>query len=78
MERLADRLLRIKEKFKKAEKEESQVEGRLGAEKKQLQEEYDCETVAEAKKEIKQLEKKLPEMQEELEKGVKELEEELG
>lgn len=77
MSQLADRLLRIKEKFEKAEREASQVEGRLQAGKEQLQEEYGCKTVAEAKKEVKQLEGKLPEMQEELETGVEELEEEL-
>lgn len=70
-----DRLIDMKEKVESKKTEIAQKQGQLKGLKKQLQDNHECKTIAQAKEKIKGMEKELAEKEQEIEEKVSDLEE---
>jgi tetrahydromethanopterin S-methyltransferase subunit G len=68
-------LLELKEEIEIANTEVSQLTGQQMALTKQLQEDWKCSNVKEAKAKVEELDKKIDRLERQIEKGIKELEE---
>ena len=65
-----DKYLKLKRQVEEAQQKASQAEGALGEVMNQLKKEFNCNTLAEAKKKLKQLEKDEQQSEEEFEAAV--------
>ena len=65
-----DKYLQLKKKVEAAQQKADQAEGALGEIMKQLKRDFDCSTLGEAKKKLKQLEKQEATIQKEFDSAV--------
>jgi methyl-accepting chemotaxis protein len=70
-----DELLELKEKIEEAQTKVTELNGHHSALMKQLSDDWDCSTVEEAEKKLKQIKKQIEKLDESIEEGTKEIEE---
>jgi len=78
MASVAERLLSLKEEMETARTKKAQYEGRLQELMTRLKEEFDCTTVKQARKVLKELTEQGEDLRSELEDGLEALEERLA
>jgi len=74
MSDLTDRLTKIKEKIERAKEAQAKLQGAIEQEIKQLSEEFGLNNIKDAEKALDKMEEELDTMENSLEKGIKKLE----